>query len=816
MASNHSLSLSAVALVLLLTVLPTRGQHPAVPTPVPLAGLIESVEIIRDRWGIAHIYAKNEHDLFFVQGYNAARDRLFQFEVWRRQATGTIAEILGRKELKRDLGTRLHLFRGNLKQELNFYHPRGEQIVAAFVAGVNAYIELTQRNPALLPLEFKLLDIRPGRWSPEVVISRHQALLTNIRLELSQAQAVRILGPEKVKDLSFFQGGDPLLTVDPAIELSLISNKILELYDAFREPIKFTPQDIMLDFRIQSASLTRSTSSRAAALQAMNPVQSQEDFGSNNWILSGKLTQSGKPMMMNDPHRTLSAPSLRYWVHLVAPGWNVIGAGEPVLPGVSVGHNEHGAWGLTHFGIDTEDLYVYDTHPADPSRYKYAGVWKDMRRAKDTISVKDQAPVAVELKYTRHGPVLFEDTEHHKAYALRAAWMEVGCAPYLASLRMNQAKNWLEFREACTYNRIPAENMVWAGVDGTIGYQAAGIQPLRPNWSGLVPVPGDGRYEWAGYLPIKELPHAVDPPQGFFVTANHYLFPDKYPFPAALHYTWADPYRADRITEVLSNGRAYAVADMIRLQNDDLSIPARMLVPLLTGLPLTDPLALKTCDLVVEWNYLLDRNSVPAGIYTMWQRRLEANMRDLLVPKEAQEFVTLAMKRIIDWLITPDGRFGADPVRGRNELLVRSFEEATAELARKLGPDVSRWQYGQEKYHHVLIHHPLSEAVLPELRFRLSVGPLPKGGDRYTVTATGDGDNQTTGPSFMIIADAANWDNSMGLNTPGQSGDPDSSHYRDLFEPWSQGHYFPVFYSRAKVESVAEERVMLVPVKVAK
>ncbi len=312
---------------------------------------------------------------------------MFQFEVWRRQATGTTAEILGRKELKRDLGTRLHLFRGNLKQELNFYHPRGEQIVTAFVAGVNAYIELTQRNPALLPLEFKLLAIRPGKWSPEVVISRHQALLTNIRQELNHAQAVRILGPEKVKDLSFFQGGDPLLTVDPAIDLSLISNKILELYDAFRDPIKFTPQDVILDLRIQSASLTRSAHASAAALQAMNPAQSREDFGSNNWIVSGKLTQSGKPMMMNDPHRSLSVPSLRYWVHLVAPGWNVIGAGEPVLPGVSVGHNEYGAWGLTHFGIDTEDLYVYDTHPENPSQYKYAGGWEDMRSGERTQSL---------------------------------------------------------------------------------------------------------------------------------------------------------------------------------------------------------------------------------------------------------------------------------------------------------------------------------------------------------------------------------------------------------------------------------------------
>jgi penicillin amidase len=745
MTSNRSLTSSTVLVVLLLAVLPARAQSPAVP-PVPLAGLTESVEIIRDRWGISHLYAKNEHDLFFAQGYNAARDRLFQFEMWRRQATGTTAEILGRREFKRDLGTRLHLFRGDLKQELNFYHPRGEQIITAFVGGVNAYIELTQQNPALLPLEFKLLAIRPGKWSPEVVISRHQALLTNIRQELNYAQAVRILGAEKVKDLSFFQGGDPVLTVDPAIDLPLLSNKILELYDAFREPIKFTPADVNEAFRIQSASLAGSAHAMSA-LQATNPDENWEAVGSNNWIVSGKLTQSGKPMMMNDPHRVLSAPSLRYWVHLVAPGWNVIGGGEPVLPGVSVGHNKHGAWGLTHFGIDTEDLFVYDTHPENPSRYKYANVWEDMRSVRDTITVKGEGSVAVELKYTRHGPVLFEDTDHRKAYALRAAWMEIGCAPYLASLRMNQAKSWQEFRDACTYSRIPAENMIWAGVDGTIGYQAAGIQPLRPTWSGLVPVPGDGRYEWDGYLPIKELPHVVKPPQGFFVTANHYLFPEKYPYPAALHYTWADPYRADRITEVLSNGRSYTVADMIRLQNDDLSIPARTLVPLLTSLPLTDPMALKARDLLANWNCVLDKNSVPAGIYATWQRRLQANVRDLLVPKEAQDFVTLSMKRIIDWFTTPDGRFGTDPVAGRNELLVRSFEEATAELAKKLGPDISLWQYGQEKYHHVLIHHPLSEVVPADARSRLSVGPLPKGGDRYTVTATGDGDNQTTGPS---------------------------------------------------------------------
>ena len=449
----------------------------------------------------------NEHDLFFVQGYTAARDRLFQFELWRRQATGTVAEVLGRKELTRDIGTRLHMFRGDLKAELNWYHPRGEAIITAYVDGINAYIAEALRTPAALPIEFQLLGIKPAPWTPAVVISRHNGLLANIGQELNVARAVRALGADRVKDLLYFQGGDPDITPDPAIDLSLLDSSILEIYNAFRRPIAFG---------------ARAQPEEPSALELS---QRNEDIGSNNWVVSGKLTQSGYPMMMNDPHRTQSAPSLRYWVHLVAPGWNVIGGGEPVLPGVSIGHNEYGAWGLTIFGSDSEDLYVYQTNPANPNQYKYRGAWEDMRVIKDTIPVKGEAPAAVDLKFTRHGPVLKEDPAHHVAYALRAAWMEPGAAPYLASLRMDQAHSWREFAEACTYSRIPSENMVWADREGHIGYQAVAITPLRPNWSGLVPVPGDGRYEWNGYLPINALPHVADPDKGYVATANNYLFP---------------------------------------------------------------------------------------------------------------------------------------------------------------------------------------------------------------------------------------------------------------------------------------------------
>jgi penicillin amidase len=794
-------------LVFAICVAGALGARPAAAPPAPstltITGLEQPVEILRDRWGLNHIYAKTEHDLFLAQGYAAARDRLFQFEMWRRQATGTVSEILGKKELKRDIGARLHRFRGDLKSELNWYHPHGEAIVNAYVAGVNAAVAEAAAHPATLPIEFRTLGITPAPWTADVVISRHNALLSNLGEELNTAQAVRVLGAEQVKELRYYHN-DPDIVPDPAIDLSLLNSSILDLYNAFRRPLVFG----------------------AAASDQETPLEVGEgniDVGSNNWVVSGRLTASGFPMMMNDPHRTQSVPSLRYWVHLVGPGWNVIGGGEPVLPGVSIGHNEHGAWGLTIFGTDSEDLYVYDTNPANPNQYRYLGGWEDMRIVKESIPVKGEAPAAVELKYTRHGPVLSEDPAHHKAYALRGAWLERGGAPYLASLRMDQAKSWQEFAEACTYSRIPSENMVWADRAGNIGYQAVAITPLRPNWSGLVPVPGDGRYEWNGYLPINALPHASNPDRGFIATANNYLFPPGYPFKEALHYTGADPYRATRIAEVLASGRPHTVADMMRLQNDNVSLPARALVPLLVGrytparrTPSATPAAADTearaRQLLAEWNYSVDADSVAAGIYEMWQRRVSANVRSLLVPAPAQPLIgQLSMKKVIDWLNAPDGRFGDDPVRGRDQLLARSFTEAIAELTKKLGPDPDHWQWGQNAYHHATIAHPLAALVAPDLRQRMNVGPAPRGGDSFTVSATGNADNQTSGGSLKIIVDTENWDASLGLNNPGQSGDPSSPHYRDLFEIWSRGRYFPIFFSRAKVESAAEQRLMLAP-----
>ena len=380
---------------------------------------------------------------------------------------------------------------------------------------------------------------------------------------------------------------------------------------------------------------------------------------------------------------------------------------------------------------------------------------------------------------------------------------------------MNQARTWEEFREACGYSRMPAENMVWVDRTGTIGWQAAGIPPLRRNWSGLLPVPGDGRYEWDGYLPITALPHEVNPARGFVATANHYLFPNDYAFPEAMHYEWADPYRASRITEVLSSGRLFSVAEMARLQNDDLSIPARALVPLLKDVAVSNPASSEG-----------PRSAGRVGFRDGQELGQRRDLRHVAAPADGQR-------------ARGDGAGGRSRDSGRQlrsrpnasstgctrrmaasaripspaatRVLVRSLDEAVAELTRRFGPDSSKWQWGQETYHHALIRHPMSGAVNDATRARLNVGPAPRGGDGNTVSATGGADNQTSGGSFKFIADAENWDNSIGLNNPGQSGNPDSPEYRNLFDMWSKGRYFPVAYSRPKVESVTKSVTQLSP-----
>lgn len=774
---------------------------------VQLLGLQEPVEIIRDQWGINHIYAQNQHDLFYAQGYAAARDRLFQFEIWRRQATGTVAEILGERELKRDIGTRLFKFRGDMNEELNYYHDEGEEIVSAYVDGVNAYIaEAIEKNN--LPLEFELLGIVPQNWTPEVVISRHQGLLGNITQELNYGRAVAKIGADDLKELVWFHPKEPQLELDPSIKGELLDDNILELYRAYRRSVRFSEEDLTATAIADRKKLTESE-----LLMTSNdePAEHYLNLGSNNWIVSGDKTASGHTVMANDPHRSIAVPSLRYMAHLVAPGWNVIGGGEPEIPGISIGHNEFGAWGLTVFRTDGEDLYVYDLNPKNLNQYSFKGEWQDMEVIKEAIPLKNSTDTLVELRYTRHGPVTYIDSVNNKAYAVRCAWLEPGGAPYLASLRMDQATTWDEFRAACAYSNIPGENMIWAGKDGTIGWQAVGIAPIRNNHSGLVPVPGDGRYEWDGYLPILDKPNMVNPASGYFATANQNVTPEEYQHWSAIGFNWSDPYRGDRVSEVLAQEGPLTISMMESLQTDYLSIPARTLIPYLEGIDIPEKFAREALAKLGDWDFILTPSSVAAAIYVEWENEIRREAVRKFVPDEVRGLFGVQLTRIIEWIENPALKFG-NPT-SRDEFLTGTFTTAISKLTERLGSDMDYWQYGQAKNKHIKLNHALGRIVGDSLGDILNVGPAPRGGNATTPGSTGSNYNQSSGASFRLIVDTGDWDSAVGTNTPGQSGDPTSPYYKNLFATWAADEYFPVLYSKEKIQGAAAEKTMLFPAK---
>ncbi|MDH4197383.1 MAG: penicillin acylase family protein, partial [Candidatus Aminicenantes bacterium] len=390
--------------------------------------------------------------------------------------------------------------------------------------------------------------------------------------------------------------------------------------------------------------------------------------------------------------------------------------------------------------------------------------------------------------------------------------LEVGCAPYLASLRMDQAKNWPEFQAACFKNKTPSENMVWADRKGNIGWQATGLVPVRPNWPGLLPVPGDGRFEWSGFLPAEELPSVLNPESGVIATANQDNLPENYPHQVG--FQWADPFRFLRISEVLGSDQILSPSDMADLQQDVLSLPARRLVPLLKDLRASTALVQKAMDMLKAWDFVLSPESGAAAIFVAWERAILENLKTAVIPETIRSVLKQpSVIKAIGWLEAPDGHLGPNPEAERDRLLVHSLEQAVEFLVETFAPDAAQWRYGDSRFHHVRLRHPLSAALKEDLRVELDLGPLPRGGNGQTVNSTSDTDNQTSGATFRIIADLEDWDRSLGTNSPGQSGDPKDPHYSDLFNPWAEGKYFPVYFSRGKVESAAEKTIRLEPVK---
>jgi len=755
-------------------------------------GLLDEVEVLRDNYGINHIYANNQSDLFFMQGYLAAKDRLFQFEIWRRQATGTVAEIFGDDELERDIGTRLFKFRGNMVDELNHYHEDGFEIVSSFVSGINKYIEEVNKTPSQLPIEFKLLGIMPGKWTNEDVISRHQGLLGNIDQELNIGRAVSLIGVEKVKELMWFHPKDPDIRLDNDLKYEDLKQDILRLYNAYREPIEFKKHYILDKYQSEDEiTFTKSN------------IHINDDYsiGSNNWAISGNKSFNGFPLLANDPHRSLSNPSLRYMAHLVAPGWNVIGGGEPEIPGISIGHNGIGAWGLTVFRTDAEDLYVYDLNPNNYNQYRHKEKWLNFDIINETISVKNNADINVELYYSVHGPVTFIDKKRKKAYAIKNGWSEEGGSPYLASLRMDQARNWDEYRDACNYFNIPGENMVWADKYGDIGWQAVGIAPIRKTHSGLVPVSGNGKFEWQEYIEIIEKPNLFNPEKGYVATANQNVTPEDYGRWDVIGYDWADPYRGDRVNSVLESKDKFDMEDMINLQIDYFSIPSKQIIELSKGYMKNN---IEYFEKLSKWNNVLDKSSVEAGIYIEWQNQISFEFMREFVPKEVQKYIEVQIYKIIEGISKMDDQ-------QKSLFLNKTFNQAINSLEKKYGLDPSDWVYGQSNYKHVKIYHPLEKIVNDSVKDIIALKTYPRGGDGFTPGSTSSELNQRSGGSFRVVINTKDWDNSFATNSPGQSGNPKSKFYKNLYKDWANDKFFPLLYSKNKILMNLSDRKVFRP-----
>jgi penicillin amidase len=525
--------------------------------------------------------------------------------------------------------------------------------------------------------------------------------------------------------------------------------------------------------------------------------------------VSGARSASGKPLLASDPHRATALPSLRYLVHLNAPGWDVIGGGEPALPGVAIGHNDRIAWGFTIVGVDQADIYVEEVNPANPVEYKVGDRWERMRDFFETVEVKGGKNQAVELRFTRHGPVIFQDKERHRAYALKWVGHEPGGAAYLASLSVGRAKNRTEFLDAIGRWKVPGLNFVYADVDGTVGWIAAARTPVRPKHDGLLPVPGDGGFEWSGYLPVRDLPQSFDPKDGWLATANHNILPAGYPH--RIGHEFSAPYRFQRIKQVLTSKEKWALEDFRGVQHDDTSLPGLALARLLKGVDLKDRELEPYAKLLTEWDGRLTVGAKAGPLYAVWLRTLQQELYGRHVPKE---LVTAAVSlggvpTVLAALEDPDPRwFGPDPKAGRDRLLRETFAKAVEELKKLPAPHQERWG----ALHTVTFRHPLGTRD-PEVARAFNVGPFERPGDANTPNNTRHDDRyqQVHGATYRHLLDLADWDRGLATSAPGQSGQPASPHYADLAPLWAKGEYFPLAYTRPKVEAVTAHRLTLTP-----
>ncbi len=759
-----------------------------------LSGLEQPAEILVDNWGIGHIYANTHYDAFFVQGFNAARDRLWQIDLWRRRGLGELSAVLGKNYLEQDRAARLFLYRGDMYREWLAYGSDAKRISQAFTSGINAFIDLTEQQPALLPVEFSVLDYKPARWRDEDVVRiRSNGLWRNVTSEAQRARIVCRHGLEV--DAKRLKLEPPWsTTVVDGLDPCAIPADVTRIYQLAKAPVDFSGA-----VQFASAQHTR-TMDQAVSMAATLKALEERDLGagSNNWAVSPSRTTTGRPVLANDPHRGHAVPSLRYATHLVAPGLNVIGAGEPALPGISIGHNERIAFGLTIFSIDQEDLMVYRMNRG---RYRYRDSWRELTRVNETFAVRDADPVTMELLFTVHGPVIHRGKKN--AFAVQAAWLEPGMAPYFGSVEYMRAQNWDQFLGALNRWGAPSENQVYADIDGNIGYKPAGLAPIRTNYDGLLPVPGDGRYEWQGFHDMDQLPVELNPKRGWVGTANAMSLPQGYPYKEMrLGFEWAYPWRINRIAEVLNQDKQHTLDASMALQRDYTSLPARQILQSIE----TNALPYPANEMLSGWDYKLDADSAAAALYEIWFSRYlgEPVMRKALALQDLSDIGVLHNNRITEYFL-------ALPAAERQQIAADSMAKAIIAAGKLMGDDLKEWRW--RTLHTIAFKHPLSDHVDAKTRALFAMPRVSRGG-------SGDTPNSTrylpdfsivSGASWRMVLDVGQWDNAYMTNTPGQSGVPGSRHYSDLLQTWADDGALPLLYSRKLIEKNTRQIFKLTP-----
>ena len=762
-----------------------------------LLGLQAPVKVVRDRWGIPHIFAETNQDLMFAQGYVHAQDRLWQMEFNRRLVAGRLSEILGEVSLPLDRWMRILGMRRVAEQEYSLLSNSTQEILKAYADGINARIH--QGN---LPIEFTLLRFRPEPWNVTDSISWSKmmswSLSVNWEAEIIRAQILAHAGPEIAAELDMLNEFGAPAIIPPDMDYSKIGNEA-----------------------IRRAELARKFTGPTAP----------SGVGSNNWVVSGSHTTTGMPLLANDMHLGLSIPSIWYENHLQAEGMHLSGITFPGIPGIIAGHNQNVAWGFTNGFPDVQDLFMEHLQRTEDGRvrYEFKGEWLDAQVIKENISIKGRQPVTEEVVITHHGPIINKLAPNFSGeQPLALQWTSLEPSNMFDSiLKMNHAEDCSQFIEALRTWDSPAQNTVIADTKGNIAYKLPGKIPIRSKGDGRLPVPGwTGEYEWNGYIPFDELPVLVNPPQGFIVTANNRVVGQNYPYHLSFDYCKGD--RAQRITELIKEKEKLSIADIQKMHFDQNSITARKFSVLLGKLETADPELQIVISRMRSWNGDLAPDSPEASIYEVMSQRLIQNLLKNKLGELAEYYAgkgitpvlaegSIMGERSREWLErileTPTSQwFDLGNKESREDVLQQSLRETVDYLKQTLGPGIADWHWG--KLHTLVFSHPLGSVKPLDMLFNR--GPYPLGGDFDTIWATGASRVDLTkssivGPPFRFIADLSNLNLCIGLLTPGQSGQPSNPHYDDNIQAWFKGEYHPMYFNRELVQKEAKGVLTLVP-----